>query len=22
MEALYDLFPDYARDLKVNLQNV
>jgi alkyl hydroperoxide reductase subunit D len=22
MEALYDLFPDYARDLKLNLQNV
>ena len=22
MEKLYDLFPDYARDLKINLQNV
>jgi len=22
MEKLYDLFPDYARDLKLNLQNV
>jgi lipoyl-dependent peroxiredoxin subunit D len=22
MDALYDLFPDYARDLKLNLQNV
>ncbi|HVW84539.1 MAG TPA: carboxymuconolactone decarboxylase family protein [Bryobacteraceae bacterium] len=22
MQALYDLFPDYARDLKLNLQNV
>ena len=22
MEALYNLFPDYARDLKLNLQNV
>lgn len=22
MESLYDLFPDYARDLKLNLQNV
>lgn len=22
METLYDLFPDYARDLKLNLQNV
>ncbi len=22
MDKLYDLFPDYARDLKINLQNV